>query len=101
MHAESVGVFTRPRSSASISPYLCKSAYPLIATRKRTLRDVRKVPIGDTVAYSITSSAVAISDWGTVRPSILAVWWLTTSSNLVDCTTGKSPGLAPLSRRPV
>ncbi len=32
--------------------------------------------------YSIISSAVAISDWGTVRPNILAVWWLMTSSNL-------------------
>jgi hypothetical protein len=25
-----------------------------------------------------------------VRPSILAVWALMTSSNLVDCSTGKS-----------
>ena len=37
---------------------------------------------------------------GTVRPSILAVSALMTSSNLVDCTTGRSAGLAPLRMRP-
>ena len=51
-------------------------------------------------AHSITSSAVASSVGGTVRPSILAVWALMTSSNLTDCTTGKSAGLAPLRIRP-
>src|SRR5262245_20680935 len=50
--------------------------------------------------YSITSSALASSDAGTVRPSIVAVSALMTSSNLVDCTTGKSAGLAPLRMRP-
>jgi len=51
--------------------------------------------------HSITSSAVASSDAGTVSPSILAVWWLMTSSNLLDCTIGRSVGLAPLRMRPV
>src|SRR5262249_27790714 len=46
--------------------------------------------------HSITSSATASSLSGTVRPSIVAVWALITSSNLLDCTTGKSAGLAPL-----
>src|SRR5215831_8876154 len=50
--------------------------------------------------HSITSSAVASSLSGTVRPSILAVEALMTSSNLVDCTTGKSAGFAPLRIRP-
>jgi hypothetical protein len=53
------------------------------------------------VRNSITSSARASSVGGTVRPSTLAVWWLMTSSNLLDCTTGKSTGLAPLRMRPV
>jgi hypothetical protein len=35
-----------------------------------------------------------------VRPSIVAVWALMISSNLVDCTTGKSAALAPLRMRP-
>ena len=50
--------------------------------------------------HSITSSARASSVGGTSRPSILAVSALMTSSNLVDCTTGRSAGLAPLRMRP-
>jgi len=46
--------------------------------------------------YSITSSAVASSLSGTVRPSALAVLRLITSSNLVGAWTGRSLGLAPL-----
>ena len=46
--------------------------------------------------YSITSSAVASSLSGTVRPSALAVLRLTTSSNVVGCWTGRSAGLVPL-----
>jgi hypothetical protein len=45
--------------------------------------------------YSITSSVVASGD-GTVRPSVLAVLRLITSSNLVGCSTGRSAGFAPL-----
>jgi hypothetical protein len=54
-------------------------------------RDVRFGPKADSCAtansplYSITSSAVASSDDGTVRPSVLAVLRLITSSNLVGC----------------
>ena len=51
--------------------------------------------------HSITSSAATSSLSGTVRPSIRAVWWLMTNSNLVDCTTGRSAGFAPLRMRPV
>ena len=46
--------------------------------------------------HSITSSARASSVGGTVRPSALAVCRLMTNSNLVDCKTGRSAGLAPL-----
>ena len=52
-------------------------------------------------AYWITSSAVASSVSGMVRPSAFAVLRLITSSNLVDCTTGRSAGLAPLRILPV
>jgi hypothetical protein len=45
--------------------------------------------------YSITSSARVRSVGGTVRPSTLAVFRLTTSSNRVGCWTGSSPGLSP------
>src|SRR5262249_2943309 len=45
--------------------------------------------------HSITSSARASSDGGTVRPSALAVVRLMTRSNFIGCSTGMSPGLAP------
>ena len=43
-----------------------------------------------------TSSARSSIDCGMVRPRALAVFRLITSSNLVGCSTGRSPGLAPL-----
>jgi hypothetical protein len=45
--------------------------------------------------YSMTSSARASSDCGSVRPSALAVFRLTTSSNRVGRSTGRSAGRAP------
>src|SRR6516162_340839 len=50
--------------------------------------------------HSITSSASASSLSGIWRPNAFAVLRLMTNSNLVGCTTGKSPGLAPLRIRP-
>ena len=47
-------------------------------------------------SHSITSSARASSVGGTSRPSAFAVLRLMTSSNLVDCTTGRSAGFSPL-----
>src|SRR4029453_1185554 len=47
-------------------------------------------------AYSITWSARWRSDGGIVRPRALAVLRLMISSNLVGCSTGRSPDLAPL-----
>jgi hypothetical protein len=53
-------------------------------------------PIADTDRlHSITSSAVASNAEGMTRPSALAVLRLTTRSNLVDCSTGRSAGFAP------
>src|SRR5262249_53654761 len=46
--------------------------------------------------HSITSSTLASSCGGTSRPSALAVCRLMTNSNFVDCSTGRSAGLAPL-----
>ena len=46
--------------------------------------------------YSITWSARSSTDCGIVSPSALAVLRLMTSSNFVGCSTGRSPGLAPL-----
>src|SRR5262249_38733531 len=46
--------------------------------------------------HSITSSVRASSDMGGSSPSALAVLRLMTSSNLVACWTGRSPGFSPL-----
>ena len=51
------------------------------------------------LTYSITSSAVASSDEGTVRPSALAALRLITSSNLVGCWIGRLAGFSPLRMR--
>src|SRR5262249_14368220 len=45
--------------------------------------------------HSITSSAVARSVSGMVRPSAFAVFRLMTRSNLVGCSTGISAGFVP------
>src|SRR5215831_4123384 len=57
---------------------------------------------GDELAafHSITSSAPTVSPSGTSRPRAFAVLRLITNSNLVDCTTGRSPGFSPLRIRP-
>src|SRR5262249_48017507 len=51
--------------------------------------------------HSITSSARASSESGTVRPSVLAALRLIVNSTLVDCWTGRSAGFSPLRIRPV
>ena len=59
-----------------------------IGTRSRNVRFVQKADI----AYSITSSAVARSDGGTVKPRFLAVFRLTAKSNFVGNWIGSSLG---------
>src|SRR6516164_8134821 len=49
--------------------------------------------------HSITSSARSSSIGGTVRPIVLAVFRLITSSNLVGCWTGRSAGFSPMNMR--
>jgi hypothetical protein len=51
--------------------------------------------IGTLGNYSMTASVRASSVVGTVRPSAFAVVRLITRSNLVGCSTGRSPGFAP------
>src|SRR5215468_8768241 len=46
--------------------------------------------------HSITSSASSRRSRGIVNPSVLSVLRLIASSNLVGCSIGMSPGLAPL-----
>ena len=60
------------------------SALPPIADMCGATRDVRFVPKADIAAYSITSLAKPRTDAGISRPSIFAVFMLTTNSNLLD-----------------
>ena len=83
---------------APICPIRAKSAFHPIATVERTVQI--GVPHADLAVYSITSSARASRACGTVRPSALAVFRLSASSNLEDWTTGKSDGCSPLRMRP-
>src|SRR5262249_29376746 len=72
---------------------------------RRLLRARRERPRGSRAAeqrderaafHSITSSASNWTELGTSRPIVLAICTLMTSSNLVNCTTGRSTGFAPL-----
>jgi len=59
------------------------------------------VPIAEVgQLHSMTLSARESNVAGTLMPSDLAVYRLMTNSNLVDCATGKSAGLAPLRTLP-
>src|SRR6266436_3386947 len=51
--------------------------------------------------YSITWSARASNVAGTSMPSVLAVFRLITSSNLIGLVTGRSAGFSPFRTRPV
>src|SRR5262249_43073939 len=75
-------------------------AFPSDNRPQRTkFRGTREESPEGPVAYSITSSARAMSVCGSSRPSALAVLRLITSSNLVGPSTGSSPTLAPLKMR--
>src|SRR5262245_30147187 len=79
--------------------------YPVRRLRRRSAR--RKQPSSHTAEkhderaplHSITSSARPSSIGGTMRPIVLAVFRLITSSNLVGCWTGRSAGFSPMSMR--
>jgi len=64
------------------------------------LRPRRERPSGR-AAEQCDEVATAGSVGGTSRPSARAVGRLMTNSNLLDCTTGRSAGLAPLRILPV
>jgi hypothetical protein len=62
----------------------------------RLLRRDRVVHCGHSHSHSITLSARNSSSCGTVSPIAFAVFKLMTSSNFLGCSTGRSPGFAPL-----
>ena len=92
----------KPESNAKIPPRIrsgiaagpCRDSGHAAAAPPSSVMNSRR-------SHSITSSARASRVGGTARPSILAVWALMTSSNLLACSTGRAAGLAPLRMRPV
>jgi hypothetical protein len=62
-------------------------------TQVRTTLTVRASGVA---AQRMTSSAWERSVGAIVRPRACAVWRLITSSNVVGCSMGRSPGFAPL-----
>jgi hypothetical protein len=72
-----------------------------LRARRERPRHGRAADERDEVAsfHSITSSARPSSIGGTVRPIVLAVFRLITSSNLVGCWTGRSAGFSPMNMR--
>jgi hypothetical protein len=109
-----VAPITLPRSPASLSS---RNEVPHIFTRKSRVQPKeilitsaqrllqQNLPDPDSCSaanspYSITASARASSVGGISKTSAFAVFKLMTSSNLVGCKTGKSPGRSPLRIRP-
>ena len=69
----------------------------LLRARRERPRRRRAAEQRDELAafHSITSSARSRNASGSLRPSALATVRLMISSNLVGCSTGRSPGFAP------
>jgi hypothetical protein len=96
-----VGVFTQAGSSTD----LAAPKFDFCCSPESGLKsDIRPCPFrakpGSGPPYSITSSARVRIAGGMSMPSSFAVLRLTTSSNLVGCTTGSSEGFSPLRMRP-
>jgi len=73
---------------------------PPVATTETSLMR-GQVALGQKrTVYSTTSSAIARTPDGIVRPSALAALRLMISSNLVGWATGRSAGFSPLRTRP-
>src|SRR5215831_8546949 len=82
--------------SRAFSAALSGHRWPLCARRERPC--CRAADERDELppSHSITWSARASKIGETSKPKALAVLRLTTNSNLVPCSTGKSAGFAPL-----
>src|SRR5262245_34813557 len=78
-------------------------ALALLRARRERPHSGRTAEQRDELAapHSITSSAVASSACGTLRPRTFAVCRLMTNSNLAARITGSSPAFSPLRMRPV
>ena len=89
-------IMSRETRSVSDMPLGSVCACRAQREHRSNCRDYNRCP----PLHWITSSAVANSVSGMMRPRALAVLRLMTSSNLVGRQTGRSEGLSPLRMRP-
>ena len=87
-------------SSGTLLRYPITGILPLRSRRYRPRSRTAKTRDELPALHSITSSALAFSVSGKVRPSALAVPRLIASSTFVTCCTGRSAALSPLRMRP-
>src|SRR4029077_895065 len=76
-----------------------RPAQAVVTRYVRSDRKLGRLPDSCSAAkthHSISRFARMSNDGGTSSPSAFAVLMLITNSNFVGCSTGKSPGLAPL-----
>ena len=83
-----------PRTAIRYRTHIGQSSDPAQPTGALEAPTPRRRP--GTIYHWITSSAIRRSERGIVSLSAFAVFMLMTSSNLVGCSTGSSPGFAPL-----
>jgi hypothetical protein len=105
------GPMPAPLSRAGCSRQFGRASAPMIPQRVHTMRGPNDGTGMSSAAaaahgpfcdrYWITSSAVANSVSGMVRPSNLAVCKLMTNSNFMARMTGRSAGFSPFKIRPV
>jgi len=91
--AASVGI-TEEEHAYTIDLRLLRPRYDRPCRRRAAEKRDEPTPF-----HSITSSARASRDGGTVNPSAFAVLRLITSSYLVGACTGRSAGFSPLRMR--
>src|SRR5690349_17911809 len=86
------GSFSTELSRQQVGPCpLCSDSDPILQPSENVAKGQNRTHAPQQIAsYSITSSAIASTPDGIVRPNALAVLRLMTSSTFVDCSTGKS-----------
>jgi len=86
---------TRPRSHVRVAAALPPTTAVVLQRRERQFRAIAGLMHRSKRHHSITSSARSRIDVGNSIPIAFAVLRLTTISNFVTCSTGRSAGVAP------